>query len=417
MRIAFRILFCLTFVDLISIDLSAQLSMDEFLRSANSDISLKVLDDQTSFIQQRSYTMSPINRFQFRFQNNEGFNRETQRFGLWLSPENPWAVSNNNRYFKTYGESLLHQRDIALKKALVDRYRLIIDYFFLSELQSLRQTERELLEAQLAIMEGQQSSDFFKAEDFAELKLKQIEKTVETEEALFELENQVAKIDLKYTPSFVREIHWQFGNVISVNDIAKIADTLLNSSQKSLQLRYDESRVELARQAYKIQKSNVNTGFIQGNYLPGNVAKEKTPWSMVAGVTIPIFNPNKGDMARKQLNVIQAENEKSLHELSLTNEKIMLADKLKSLVTRYRDTESKIKAMNIDAVASTLSQMNSNNPVVRVRLSGSAIRLQMILLNLKQSIFASYIDFLSVTDQLQQRPLSNYLTPGLTRIE
>jgi hypothetical protein len=395
----------------------AQLTVNEFLRSAHEDLSLKVIDDQSTFLQQKSYGMNAINRMQFRMQNNEGLLKETQRFGLWVSPENPWAISNNNKYFKTYGESLVHERSLALKQALAERYALIIDFLYLSEIRILKQSEKELIDAQVSIMENQQSSDFFNPDNFAELKLKQIEKAVEIEEALFVVDNQIALIDTKYTGAFIKQLNWKSDNVISLDQIKSIADSIGSSEIKSPQEKYDESKIELAKYSYKIQKSNVNTGFIQGNYLQGNIAKDKTPWSVVAGVTIPIFNPNKGDMARKQLNVIEAENKKSVNSIKVTMERAMVVSKLKNLLDRYSNMDAKIKALDLNVVGNTLSSMNNNNPAVRIRLNAGSLKLRSILLSLRQNILTTYIELLDAYDLLQQRPLINYLSSDLSKIE
>jgi hypothetical protein len=408
---------CIFLTGFISTKCFAQFTVNDFLRSANTDPVLKVIDDQASFIQQKTYSMNLVNRLQFRSQNNEGLNKDTQRWGLWMSPENPWAIINNNQYFKTYAESLIYQREVALKKALKERYLLIIDFFYFSELKSLHQREKDLMDAQLTVLENQRSSDFFNASSFADLKLQQIAKSVEVEETLFEMENQVVKIDTKYTDAYIKEVDWNYNELITLDQISVVVDSIALSETVSSLLKYEDSRIEVAKASYRIQKSNINTGFIQGNYLHGNLAKNKTPWSFVAGVTIPIFNPNKGDMARKQLNVIEAENKKIISQMIITNERTIAVDKLKNLLARYKDTQTKIEALDINAVGATLSSMSNNNPVVVIKLNSSALKLEGLLLRIKQNILIAYVELLDVHDRLQQRPLINYLSAGLRKID
>jgi hypothetical protein len=284
-------------------------------------------------------------------------------------------------------------------------------------LKSLHQKEKDLIDAQLGILEKQQLSDFFNANNFADLKLQQISKAVEVEEALFNVENQITRIDALYQKEYVKEINWRLDNIVTLDQIALAIDSMNASETVSAQLKFDESRIELARYSYKIQKSNINTGFLQGNYLQGNIAKGKTPWSYVAGITIPIFNPNKGDMARKQLNVIEAENRRMIGQTTRSTEKIVVVERLKNLLARYRETQNKFNALDIKAVASTLSSMSANNPSVIIKLNASALKLEVILLNLKQNILTSWIELLNVHDNLQQRPLVNYLSSSLNQLD
>jgi hypothetical protein len=294
---------------------------------------------------------------------------------------------------------------------------MVIDFLFLSELKSLHQKEKDLIDAQLNILEKQQLSDFFNANNFADLKLQQIAKAVEVEEALFNVDNQITRIDALYQRDFIKEINWKLNEVVTLDQIAQAIDSMATSETVSPQLKFDESKIQLARYSVKIQKGNVNTGFVQGNYLPGNIAKGKTPWSYVAGITIPITNPNKGDMARKQLNVIEAENRKLIGQNTRSTEKLVVVERLKNLLARYRETQDKINALDIKAVASTLSSMSANNPTVIIKLNASALKLEVILLNLKQNILTSWIELLDVYDNLQQRPLVNYLSSSLNQID
>ena len=394
-----------------------QVSINQFLRSVDNDISLKVIDEQNSYLQGKPYSLSFVNRFQFRMQNNEGISKETQRFGLWLSPANPWAIKSTNKYFKTYAESLNFEREIAIKEALIERYNLVVDFLYFNELYQLYQKDKSLLDAQVNILEKQHTSDYFNATSFAELKLEQISKDVQAEEALFEMNNQIARIDAKYTAGYVKELNWHSHEIISVAQIETILDSINSNDNVPTLVSYQDFKIEMAKQSYNIQKSNINTGFIQGNYLNGNIAKDKTPWSFVAGITIPIANPNKGDMARKQLLVIEASQKKQVTEIRINEEKAIVLDKLNSLITRYKSTQAKIDAVNTASLGSTLSSMRENNPLVIVKLNSNVLKLELILLRLKQTIMFSYLEFLSIHDRLQQRPLVNYLSPSWSLLD
>ena len=392
-----------------------QLTIKDFLQSAESDIALKATDEQSGYLQDKPYSLSFINRLQFRMQNNEGISRETQRYGLWLSPTNPLAISSTNKYFKSYAESLIFEKEMILKKALADRYFMIIEFLYFSELKALYEKDKNLVDAQIDVLEKQLSTDFFNPADFTELKLRQISKSVEVEEALFDVDNQIARIDNKYTDGYIKELNWKYEEIISVKQIEKILDSLITIEVPSILLNYEENKIEMARQSYFIQKSNINTGFIQGNYLPNET--KKMPWGWVAGITIPLVNPNKGDMAKKELKVIEERNKKLISQANLQAEKNTIVDKLKKLISRYNSVKDKIDKLDINSVTSTLSSMRTNNPIIALKLNSEVLKLHLILLKLKQNILAGYIEFLSTHDQLQQKPLINYLSPNLTRLD
>jgi hypothetical protein len=393
----------------------AQVSINTFLRSAKDDATVKVLDEQIGYLQGKPYRISLLNKLEVRAQNNE-FYGGNPRYGVRVTPSNPWEVISNNRYYKTYQETLLLEKEIAFKEALKARYELVIEYLYLIELKSFREKDKSLLDAKLNVLEKQQFSDFFDVDDYVDLKLEQISKSVELDDANYELSNQISKIDLLYGAAYLKEVAWDLDSIISIDRIEKLVDSLTTSQVPSSAIALQDQKISLAKKEFTLEKSNVNLGFIQTQYTEGRPTT-RSPWGISAGVTIPITNPNKGDMAKRQLEVIEAQNKKQETEANIQVEKNIEIDKIKNLITHYREIVLKISKLNINSLSNTLQSMNGSNPIVTIKLNSSMLKLQMILLKLKQDIFKNYVDFLSIHDQLQQRPLVNYLSAGLNIID
>jgi hypothetical protein len=393
----------------------AQVSINTFLNSANEDPSVKVLDEQIGYLQGKPYRISLLNKLEVRAQNNEIYG-ENPRYGVRVTPSNPWEVISNNRYYKSYQETLLLEKEIAFKLALKVRYELVIEYLYLIELKSLREKDKSLMDAQLNVLERQQYSDFFDVDDYVDLKLDLISKGVELDGINYEVSNQIGKIDLKYGAAYLKEVQWSLDSIISISHVEKVVDSLSTMQVPSSTLALQDQKINLAKKEYTLEKSNISLGFIQTQYTEGRPAT-RSPWGISAGVNIPITNPNKGDMAKRHLEVIEAQNKKQETEANIQVEKNIETDKIKSLIARYHEIALKINSLNTTSLGNTLQSMNGNNPMVTIKLSSSVLKLQMILLKLKQDIFKNYIDFLTVHDRLQQRPLINYLSGGLPKID
>jgi len=390
----------------------AQLSMAEFLLSVKSDFDLTSFEEQIRYLDNKPYRLSPLQKVEFRTKNNQ-LDPSRQDYGLRFTPANPWELKNNNLYFKQYRSVLSLEKELAFKDALIIRYNLIISMLYYSEIKAIKEEDRRLINAQVSILEKQRHSDFFNAEDYIELKLDQMDKTVEFEEATFELDNQLRKMVGVYPAAGQKQIDWRYENILSIERLENVVDSLFGLSSTPVTLTYRDNQIDLANREYQLEKSNINVGFLQTQYEEYRTEQDRKPWSISLGVTIPITNPNKGDMTKRKLEVIEAQHERDETNAELETNKIVTHEQLKSLLARYRDIHEKIMALNTGTLSSTLNAIKDDNPMATVRFNGNLLKLKSIEAKLKQSILITYIQFLGYTDMIQQQPLINYLSEEL----
>ncbi len=416
MRLTVTRFIILLTASVVSTKTNAQLSINSFLNSASSDVSLKIFDEQINYLKDKPYRLSPLKGLSLRVQNNE-LNSINDRYGVRVNPANPLEIRRNNQYYTAFRESLELERDIALKKVLEDRYTLIIDYFYYAELKSLLEKDKTFLESQLLVLEKQQFSDFFNVEDFVHLKLDQMSKSVELDVIENDISNQVSNVGKANNSQDLNALNWDLQSVISVARIEKIIDSLLHVDVTSSSLAYEDKRIILAQREYALEKSNFDIGFVQAQYTNGRTIENKNPWGLSVGVNIPITNPNKGDMAKSHLDVIEAKNEKLDTENTLQVDRKSKVNKLRNSIARYNDMQQKINSLKVGPLSNTLNSISGNNPIVIIKFNSNILKLQVVLLKLKQSISYAYIDFLKTYDLLQQKPLINYLSATLNKID
>jgi len=395
--------------------LRAQVSMSEFLRSAGSDAAFTSYDEQVKYLDGRPYRLSPLRRVEFRTGSNQ-LDPSRQDYAFRFSPANPWENKNNNSYYEQYRSVLSLKSNLALKDALAHRYNLIIRLLYFEAIKKVKEANTELTAAQIAVLEKQRQSDFFNGEDFVEMKMNQMDEMVALEEVTFDFEDQRRRMAVLYPPMAAGEINWRYENILSVDRIENIVDSLFGVNVTQATLLYRDHQIELANREYLLEKSNVNIGFLQTQYQHYRIEQDRKPWNISLGIAIPITNPNKGDMTRRKLEVIDAQHRRDETELSLQSGKIASRDQIKNLIMRYRNIQKKINALNIGSLSNILGNMKDDNPVVRLRFSENILRLKTIEIKIRQDILVSYIEFLVLTDTIQQQPLINYLTENLEYI-
>lgn len=392
--------------------LMGQVTVTEFIKSSMTAPEVKMFTSQLSFLQDKPYRLSPLQKLEFRTQNRELLSYQ-QEYGIRFTPANPWEVRNNNRYFQHYQTALSLEKDLVLKEVLLGRYALIISYLYTIDLKSLAEANKKLIENQLSVLEKQSSSSLFDPEEYVKLKIELLDKSVSLEEIDLDLFNQRTEINQAYPTAFQKELPWSSSSLISVERIKEVMDSLRLLNVTSSQAAYQQQKMNLAESEYNLEKANVNVGFLQTEYDHRRVEQDRTPINISLGITIPLTNPNKGDMTRSKLDLIEAEHDLESVQQDTHVSREMASGQLESLISRYHDLQSKVLELENGTLSSDLSRMKNGDPLALIRFDESLNKLKVLQAKLRRSILTSYVNYLSVYDQLQQQPLINFLTNKL----
>jgi hypothetical protein len=407
---AFLINSVLFFISFISY---AQVSISEFLQSSLEAVEVKTATAQLSYLQTKPYKLSPLQKFEFRTKNRE-LSPHYQQYAFRFTPSNPWEVRSSNRYFAEYESLLELNRELALKNALVERYSALIAYFYYKELKELSNENLELINRQLKIIENQSGTRIFNADEFVKLKIDQLNKTVEMEEAEYELINSESLINDLYPDSYGKKIDMDVKQLITIEKIEQVIDSLRSEEESnSISIEYHQQKVNVDRSRYNLEKNNFNLGFLQTEYDNRRAYQERTPFNIGLGITIPITNPNKGDMARRKLEEIESQYE--LNQVQESN-RIKVENsftRLKDLIGSYKNLQTKFQQINSSTMPSNLALLKEGDPGVFLQFEEGMHKLKLIESKLRRRILIEFIDYLSASEHIIKKPYTNYLSNRL----
>jgi hypothetical protein len=407
MKLALLCMFCFVWYNL-----SAQSGFGTFIGAAKDDPAVSMFDIQVQYLNDKPYRLAPVQKLELRTESNQ-LDPSRQEYALRVNPANPWELHQNNRYFKELKSSIELEKGIVLKEVLLERYTLIIELVTYAGLRDLAQRKLELTQTSLSMLEKQQLSGYFDGEDYVELKLEEMDKSVDVDEAAYETENAIRKVISIFPDAASSAQTWNIADVVSIEQIEKLLDSLQTALPEATSLSYYQKKIDLADREYRLEKNNINFGYIQAKYQDFRIEQGRKPWSVGLGVTIPVFNPNKGDMTKRRLESIESEQELKEAKVEMDKDQVRLRAQLRDLIASHQKIEEKIKALNVSSLAKTLNTIQKSNPVAGVRFQGNLIKLQELALKLKQNILITYTEWLASTDALQQVPLTNYLSRNL----
>lgn len=387
-----------------------QVSMEEFLESAFESTQIRQIDQQKGFLESGSYKMAPIRGLEFRTESNQ-LDPQRQDFALRISPANPWEINRNNAYFEKYQEVIDLGQIRQIKKLIQLRYDLIIDWVYLQDRKSLKDEEIKTIRSLIEILEAQRNSSFFDPENYAELKIDLIEKQAELQDLMLEEDVFKQRIVSFFPDAQSKNLDWNLDDLVSIERISNWIETH-QAQIESEEVTYHRKLVELSKAEWELEKSNLNIGFLQAQYQQFRLAQDRKPWNIGLGIRLPIFNPNKGKMAEKKLDIFEAEGNLTQVQNEHVAEVELVKSKLVGLCENYFSIQNQLEDLDLISIEKNLNTLSSNNPAVNLRFQRNLLKSKNILARHQRDIYAAFIEYLSLTDALQQRPIVNYLGSG-----
>lgn len=405
----------LSFILVLPCWVHAQISIEEFLAASLNEPEIKSFTQQENYLKSKPFRLAPIQRLEFRTESNQ-LDTERQDYALRINPSNPWEVKRNNEYFQSYRELLQIDRNRLMRESLRVRYDVIIGWLYYQEMSVLKNEDKQTTEKLLSVLEGQRYSTYFDPDDYVELKLEQVDRVLEAEETKFEIDNQRRRVEGLYENAKLPTLDWSNTAILSIEELINVVDSLLQQQTTGGEVTYREKQMDLANREWLLEKNNLSLGFLQTQYENFRIEQGRSPWSVSVGVTIPVFNPNKGDMTKRKLEVLEAQGDLDEAKIEQNTGRELAYRKIQSLIQRHRDITTMIQELNLGTLSTTLQQINDSNPTASIRLQRNLIKLKTMSARLKQEIYLSYVEFLYYAEFLQQQPLVNYLSPTLTTL-
>jgi hypothetical protein len=381
--------------------LCAQVAPPDFLNSAHEDPEVRSLDQRIEFLKAMPFRLAPVQRLEFRTRNNQ-LDPGRQDYALRITPTNPWESRNSNRYFEEYERGLRLERELALKRALRARYDLWVETAYQNDRVALGKAEVALAEKLVILQSARQTSPDFDLDDLLKARLDVIDLQLELDELRLDLGQRLAEVATVFPLASGSKIDWSLAEMVAPSSLSGRIDSLHTQAIIGGEVAFRESRVRLAAREAAVQKSNINLGFLQAQYEPYRTEQGREPWSLSLGFVIPVFNPNKGDVAERRLDEMEAQFELDETAAIKSRQRTKQAELLRGLIDQYASLERRKAELEQADLRTALYSGSETNPVLPVRYEQSLLRLSAMKLRVNRQILLAYIAYLDEAEVLQQ---------------
>lgn len=397
----------LSFVIAVKLCGQSGFSMEAYLRTATTDQSLEKYYAQMDFLRNNNYTPDFLNRLELRI-GTEQADISLDRYRVRISPSNPMEIRANKRYHSRHQDYVNAEYNVALNQALVNRYHIIIEHYYYTQLSRLLEVRQRTTTGLLQLI-GASSMERIDMDDIIS-----IESTLsefETELSELAMEREEMEYHIKLDLPAMEGIDWQDLGMIDiqgVKDYMSREETLEN--EQNIYVAEAQQYMLLQEQMFKVNKAEArsNIGYLQANYHLDQGETFNEHLGLQVGVRVPIVNPDKADLARNRFKLIESEKEIATTKTLVKRQSELLAIRLGHLFEQHRLLQDRIEKAGKMKIVSPADKNIEAFQIVKLQNFSS--ELQEKQLKVARDIYFAFIEYLSVKGVLAERPFRNYLS-------
>jgi hypothetical protein len=304
------------------------------------------------------------------------------------------------------------EQKLVLKEILRNRYDLAVEFYTNTELLNLLAKQKQLREKIGNTMQQKAGSVNFDPDQFLNAQLDIISKEADWHELILEQNVVQSKILVNSTET---RIDFPLTNLIDLDQLNQVIQNQGNTDRT--EFNFLKQRVEISNLRAKLEKSNFDIGYLQAVYGSDRRLDGLNTLGLAFGVAIPIINPNKENVAREKLIEIERQGKLSQFQSEEKNKQLNSITNLKLHLDHYQKLDSLVTAVKKRELNLLTGLSNNYDPLIELKYQEKLIQLEILKVRIKGQILLQYISFLDNSDKLHERPLLNYLSKDLERIE
>lgn len=385
--------------------LHAQFSMEGYLSNSVQAVEIKSIQNQLYFIDQHGFRSPILREVEFRMRASR-FSEGLDDYKLRFSPINPYE-SGANRDFKAALEAqMTMQLRVSLNEVLKGRYQLMIEHYFLYNQQKIFSQEIEFYEDVLAIARKQPQR--FSMKDIIRIDKSLLKASLSQQE----LKSESAQLEylILQTYAYEGDISWAPNELAGVEDVEEwLRDQNTPDVDNYLLLQNEKQKQMVAESEFRVKKqeSFSNIGYLQAEYRKDEDRTFGQNIGMQLAVSIPIVNPDKPDLERRRLGMLEDVQDFEEEKASINTAVNFSRIQLLGLIEQYNVLNSKKNAYLNYSLASNSANASLD---MLIELREFQFELQTVELSLYVKMLEKYIELLGHEGKLADSPYVNYLS-------
>ena len=383
---------------------AAQFNVEEYLSRAATEIDIQTIRAQQQYMRDANFRSPLLREVEFRMRARD-MQSGLEDYRFRVAPLNPFERKANKEHTQLLAMQMESESLVAFSSVLSRRYKLLIEYHYLSAMKEIGIRENERYRQLMKARRHQGNT----GEELIEMDRRILLNELQLDD--LEAEQRELAYFIRMDYSFSGDIDLGGFSMVSVE---QVRDHLSGpGSGQNIFVLNEENKAKVSEADWEInkQESFSNIGYLQAEYRTYRGETLGENLGLQLAFQLPIVNPDRPDLARRRLDVIEDQQEVKEVEREVDMTLFSRENDLKTKISQYQRLEEKIASF--DALpASNFSNADALLELVNYR--HDLVRRQA---GLYENILRLYIDWLHYKGVLSTDPLLNYLSAGRTPLE
>jgi len=392
-------------------DKGVEISIGKFLSTAFDDPSLASQNERNRFLTEAPGGISFIEDPEFRISIDK-FETNQQKYALRCRPRGWDEIKGEKTLYHARVECGAMELDYLMHLALKNRYMVVLDSLYFSEMKTLYEALNLLYEDWEHVLKRHADRSDFDAGELAAIENQRMALQMELMELKTQQDSVAEKRNLQ--SNYGATAVFDADQLLSVDELSKrFAATHIHSGEENIYLAQAKTEVAKTEAQYRLEVAEEKRliSFVETAY---NVADEddfQDAFSIELGISIPIGSGNRDSIRQQKLKSMISRSEQQALEREINHKISVIDKKLQQLIEQYTAVQQKKKNRFSTAAFDRLLQTKGTDPLILLKLKKGLLKMDVLQAKLSHRIFTTYIEFLDITGKLSERPLINHLSP------
>ncbi len=387
--------------------LSAQNSIESVLSYRLSEQEMTEVLAREDFLKTHKFNSPWLRELDFRVRSNDSeIGLEDYRLRFTLI--NPLEIDRNRDYRKLLLSQQVFERKKTINNVMLRRYEILLESYYLDQSRSIKENYLTNIKEIRAILMAE-------AFDLGDV--------VDLEQEITKIEFQLADIDQK--ASVIKRLiqayelsdlpDWSEYSLIEISQISYMIENDLKDSV-TMRMISQSQKIDHTTSIVAIKKAEAfsNIGYIQAEYDTerGKVLDDHVGFQI--GISVPIFNSNKPDLQRRELELIEdmADMKQTVAiEQEQTDLEVL---RIKDLISQSQMIQDKTAALN---ELKSMMNKTSNGLSSYKKIADYDLFLSEKASSTYADICMRYIRLLHTYGRLADEPYVNFISSALNSFE
>ena len=379
--------------------LNAQFDPNVYLGRLTTEAEVAAIQKRIEFLRTEDVSSPFVREVEVRARMRD-LETSPDDYRFRLSPLNPAERKANQRYFDVLRQQFESEKRVVWSNILTSRYLNLIR---LAHIEAMERVNRTALERYQNLIMSNNQGEYSGKE---RIRLEKRVLFVNLDQSELKHDKEEVAYLIGKSVDFEGPLSLAGFNLISPESIARSYRSLLADSLQNVLVHNEQQKVRVREAELEVneKESFGDIGFVQAEYRGdnGNTAAERLGFQV--GVSLPIVNPDRPDLQRRRLELIEEQYELTEIETELEDEQFAHENLLKLRLRQYQRLDSTL------TVIKTFDQAAINDVETLLEIEDFKHDLEVRMLSVYEDLLIEYIGLLEKRGLLVREPLINYLS-------